>query len=209
MNRKFFGLVWMALIAACVGCSMCQAPYDYCAATIGPDGKPTGGFMTRQGSVLGGLPGVPVYQSQPTLAAPAGSARAAATGSRAGHCQWRAGRPGRHAVRQCSMTSRPVDGRGTLSVAAPWTADRCGRRSRPPGLAATLQNRFSRNLGLERAWKSAGILTFTCFSLPDTIPPRLGSLWPSRSKRISADICGRLAGHGRPAQPMKQGVLKS
>ena len=67
---KFFGLVWMALVAACVGCTMCQAPYDYCASTIGPDGKPTGGFMTRQGSVLGGMPGVPVYQPEPTLAAP-------------------------------------------------------------------------------------------------------------------------------------------
>lgn len=77
MDRKFFGLVWMALIAACVGCGICQAPYDYCAATLGPDGKPTGGFMTRQGSVLGGMPGVPMYQSQPTLAAPpAGQAAA-------------------------------------------------------------------------------------------------------------------------------------
>lgn len=71
MDRKLRGLVWMALIASCVGCSMCQAPYDYCASTIGPDGRPTGGFMTRQGSVLGGMPGVPVYKSEPTLAAPA------------------------------------------------------------------------------------------------------------------------------------------
>ncbi len=77
MDRKLIGLVWMALVAACVGCKMCQSPYDYCAATIGPDGKPTGGFMTRQGSVLGGMPGVPVYQSQPTLATPpAGQAAA-------------------------------------------------------------------------------------------------------------------------------------
>jgi hypothetical protein len=82
MNGKLFGLMAMALIAASVGCKMCQTPYDYCAATIGPDGQPTGGFMTRQGSVLGGMPGVPVYQSQPTLApqsamqsaAPAGAA---------------------------------------------------------------------------------------------------------------------------------------
>jgi len=59
----------MALVVACTGCTMCQAPYDYCAATVGPDGLPTGGFMTRKGSVLGGMPGVPVYQSKPTLAA--------------------------------------------------------------------------------------------------------------------------------------------
>ena len=70
MDRKLLGLMGMALIAASVGCGMCQAPYDYCAATIGPDGKPTGGFMTRRGSVLGGMPGVPMYQSQPTLASP-------------------------------------------------------------------------------------------------------------------------------------------
>jgi hypothetical protein len=60
------------MVAACVGCAMCQAPYDYCAATIGPNGQPTGGFMTRQGSVLGGVPGVPVYKSEPTLATPVG-----------------------------------------------------------------------------------------------------------------------------------------
>ena len=70
MDGKRFGLAWLALVAACGGCAMCQAPYDYCASTIGPDGQPTGGFMTRQGSVLGGMPGVPVYQSQPTLATP-------------------------------------------------------------------------------------------------------------------------------------------
>ena len=78
MVRKCFGLVWVALIASCVGCEMCQTPYDYCAATISPNGQPTGGFMTRQGSVLGGVPGVPVYQSEPTLATPpAGQAAAA------------------------------------------------------------------------------------------------------------------------------------
>ena len=31
----------------------------------------------------------------------------------------------------------------------------------------------------------------------------------SRSRHISADVCCRHAGHGRPAQPMKQGVLES
>jgi len=69
MDGKLRGWVWMALVVACTGCTMCQAPYDYCAATVGPDGLPTGGFMTRKGSVLGGMPGVPVYQSKPTLAA--------------------------------------------------------------------------------------------------------------------------------------------
>jgi hypothetical protein len=77
MDRKLFGLMGMALIAASVGCGMCQAPYDYCAATIGPDGKPTGGFMTRRGSVLGGMPGAPMYQSQPTLASPTAGPTAA------------------------------------------------------------------------------------------------------------------------------------
>jgi hypothetical protein len=77
MDRKLCGLVWMTLVAACVGCTMCQAPYDYCASTIGPDGKPTGGFMTRQGSVLGGMPGVPVYKPEPTLATPPAAQAAA------------------------------------------------------------------------------------------------------------------------------------
>ncbi|HEX4145377.1 MAG TPA: hypothetical protein VHY91_17870 [Pirellulales bacterium] len=77
MDRKICGLAWAALIAASVGCTMCQAPYDYCASTIRPDGQPTGGFYTRQGSVLGGMPG-PVYQPQPTVATPppAGPAQA-------------------------------------------------------------------------------------------------------------------------------------
>ncbi|HEY1784562.1 MAG TPA: hypothetical protein VGG30_03405 [Pirellulales bacterium] len=80
MEGKLRGLVWMVLVAACTGCTMCQAPYDYCAPTIGPDGKPTGGFMTRQGSVLGGVPGVPVYKAEPTLATPpAGQAAAGPT----------------------------------------------------------------------------------------------------------------------------------
>jgi hypothetical protein len=77
MEGKLRGLVWMALVASCVGCTMCQAPYDYCASTIRPDGQPTGGFLTRQGSVLGGMPGVPVYNPQPTLAAPAAGQAAA------------------------------------------------------------------------------------------------------------------------------------
>jgi hypothetical protein len=29
-----------------------------------------------------------------------------------------------------------------------------------------------------------------------------------RSRHLSADVCLRHAGHGRPAQPMKQGVLE-
>ncbi|HTU26879.1 MAG TPA: hypothetical protein VMF30_15840 [Pirellulales bacterium] len=80
MIKKICGLMWMAAFAACIGCAMGQAPYDYCASTIRPDGRPTGGFMTRQGSVLGGMPGVPVYQSQPTPAgAPAGPTPAGPT----------------------------------------------------------------------------------------------------------------------------------
>jgi hypothetical protein len=73
MKRNLWGLMGVVWIAGLLGCSMCQKTYDYCAATIGPDGKPTGGFMTRQGSVLGGMPGVPVYQSQPTPADPSGA----------------------------------------------------------------------------------------------------------------------------------------
>jgi hypothetical protein len=100
MDRKLIGLVGMALIAACVGCGICQAPYDYCAATISPDGRPTGGFMTRQGSVLGGMPGVPMYQSQPTLAAPAGGQATA----------------GRAEAVPVSATSGPTDAEGVVDA---------------------------------------------------------------------------------------------
>ena len=85
-----------------------------CASTIGPDGQPTGGFMTRKGSVLGGMPGVPVYQSKPTLASP-GPARAHAGRCR---CADRSGAGGRSpltvggfAVRRFASLSNAADQR--------------------------------------------------------------------------------------------------
>jgi hypothetical protein len=59
----------VALAGFSLGCPMPQTNYDWCAATTN-GGVPTGGFMTRQGSVLGGMPGTPVYVQQPTPAMP-------------------------------------------------------------------------------------------------------------------------------------------
>jgi hypothetical protein len=78
MHRLLNCLALLALTCLGLGCSMCEAPYDYCAATLGPNGQPTGGFLTRQGSILGGAPGVP-YNAQAQNPTPAKSPTPAMT----------------------------------------------------------------------------------------------------------------------------------
>ena len=72
MRRLLQSSAVIALASLCLGCPMPQTGMDYCAPTVDANGQPTGGFMMRQGSVLGGMPGVPVYVQQPTPARPEG-----------------------------------------------------------------------------------------------------------------------------------------
>jgi hypothetical protein len=96
MQRLLQCFAVVALATFCLGCPMPQTGLDYCAPTVDANGVPTGGFNMRQGSVLGGMPGVPVYAQQqptpakvngvPTPAAPpdaSGTPTAAAEGSKA------------------------------------------------------------------------------------------------------------------------------
>jgi hypothetical protein len=72
MRRLLQSFALLALAAVCLGCPMPQTGLDYCSPTVDANGVPTGGFMMRQGSVLGGMPGVPMYVQQPTPARPEG-----------------------------------------------------------------------------------------------------------------------------------------
>ena len=63
-----------AVVCVSQGCPLPQTGLDYCSPTVNQNGVPIGGFNMRQGSVLGGMPGVPVYaQQQPTPAQPGGA----------------------------------------------------------------------------------------------------------------------------------------
>ena len=77
MGRNVLGSIVAAIVISCGGCKMCQTHYDYCASSVDDCGQPKGGFMTRHGSVLGGMPGVPMYQQEPTLADASETPRAA------------------------------------------------------------------------------------------------------------------------------------
>ncbi len=85
MQRLLQCFAVIALTSLCLGCPMPQTGLDYCAPTVDANGVPTGGFNMRAGSVLGGMPGVPVYTGQPTPArspgvpTPAGTPTPAAT----------------------------------------------------------------------------------------------------------------------------------
>ncbi len=74
MQRLLQCLALAAVVCISQGCPLPQTGLDYCSPTVNQNGVPIGGFNMRQGSVLGGMPGVPVYaQQQPTPAQPGGA----------------------------------------------------------------------------------------------------------------------------------------
>jgi hypothetical protein len=67
--KRWANLLLVALVAASAGCAMCQSPWDYCNATIGPNGCPYCDFGARAGSAfhpMGGTP--PTTERGPTEA---------------------------------------------------------------------------------------------------------------------------------------------
>jgi hypothetical protein len=69
--KSFLSLAVWLLAAACTGCALCQNPWDYCNAVIGPQGCPNCDFGARCGSMfapMGATP--PTTAVGPTPAAP-------------------------------------------------------------------------------------------------------------------------------------------
>jgi hypothetical protein len=58
MNRSA-SLAVLVLAAALSGCPMCQTPFDYCNAVIGPGGCPNCDFGARAGSAFAPMGGTP------------------------------------------------------------------------------------------------------------------------------------------------------
>jgi hypothetical protein len=66
--RSAFAIVLVALVC---GCRICQSPFDYCTAVVGPDGHPCFcDFSARMNSVYSPPPGAPPPVMGPTEARP-------------------------------------------------------------------------------------------------------------------------------------------
>jgi len=90
MNRRLAVMAAPLVIAALAGCRMCQAPFDYCAPTIGPSGCFNCDFLARRGSAFRPMDDDPQYrrstakavpgmvgateEGEPSIAAPTGEA---------------------------------------------------------------------------------------------------------------------------------------
>ncbi len=59
------------LLAAMAGCSMCQSPWDYCNAVVGPGGCPYCDFGARAGSIYAPMGPIPPTTEIGPTAAPA------------------------------------------------------------------------------------------------------------------------------------------
>ncbi len=80
--RRLIHLALLLATAALAGCGVCQAPFDYCAPVIGPNGCPNCNFLTRRGSLFAPTDDTPASPvSTPTPAISAGDADDAAEGS--------------------------------------------------------------------------------------------------------------------------------
>ncbi len=70
MNRRLAVMAAPLVMAALAGCRMCQAPFDYCAPTIGPSGCFNCDFLARRGSAFRPMDDDPQYRFSAPKAVP-------------------------------------------------------------------------------------------------------------------------------------------